>query len=372
MTQIGSGVYGAGKYGRTIDLNPRDVDDNDNLRSMLSPLADGRGAHVYIHTSDKRRIRLSPSDISRFLSATNKMGTQYIVKEFFNMNVAVFRQEILLIRMIANKLSQRQLKMCTTLGAIPFALKRGPKKSERVNIIGLEVPGTGLFCFSNRCDAPMDKYCFSGDSDVCAFVSDILSSFHAIHSSGIFHCDVKLDNLIYCATDSRFKIIDWGKSTTMVGLIDRYTQNKSKSNPNTTASPVAWLAWGLGYASSLLYASFSTMRHWDSIIVCPRISTFISHVFGSFQAAWDEKLGTLHATSLRDHKFRQKLVRQYGASFDLFDFGFILVYIACKYGDRIDAQTGDRLLDLARRLTSYGDSDFIGNAKEALDVWKKS
>jgi len=144
--------------------------------------------------------------------------------------------------------------------------------------------------------------------------------------------------------------------------------------PNNTASPMAWLAWGLSYSASVVQMSYSFLRHLRKIIVCPRIGGIVMHSTHSFTKKLrdDNKNQVISNNfSVVSSKYRRQIVRGYSKSFDLFDFGFILVSIACSLRGKLSEECSSRVHDLARRLISYGDADFIGDARDAMDAFGK-
>lgn len=427
----GGGVYGAGVYGRTINTYDVTLDesgatgthnnakkrtgkkgiiarrrnrpvDEDTLHNILirHMEATKRVTGVYAYTdAQRKRIRLSDTDTQRLVAFIGtRRASEFVTKQYHNdigdtpaepnvksMSTKSFLSELDIVRMITRSLTMRDLRRTTTLGAIPFTLTdtdtsttRSQQPPQRqVNIIGIHVPSLGHFAFSTKCNTPMDKFKFSNDTQMDSFVTDILHAFSCIHKADVFHCDVKLDNMIYCSSDNRFKLIDWGKSATKDVLVRRYA--RMSAFPNNTASPMAWLAWGLSYSASIVYTSYTMLKHMKNMIVCPRIISFVTHAYESYEKA----LHCIVHESTGDHSimkvpsdfkliemsFRRKIVRMYGNTFDLFDFGFILVSLSCAFSKVLSTNMVNKMNTFARRLTSYGDDNFIRDADEAIQSW---
>lgn len=249
-----------------------------------------------------------------------------------------------------------KVMQCTTLRHI---------KLSSLVVAGLETP-EAFYILSSRCEVPLDRYKFN-TSSVDSFVCDILHSIDILHRAGMVHCDIKLDNMIHCVAEGRFKLIDWGASETQLAMRKRYV---TQQRPKNTGSPVAWLAWGMGAATSLTYMGFYFIKHIKDMITCRSHRELLISAKDSFNRLLDDGLRAEKAR-LGDDAFRRMLVKKYARSFDLFSLGFIFSHIACTV-PRMSKQKKDALLVLARRFTHYGDADFTQDAGEALAWWKKS
>jgi len=69
--------------------------------------------------------------------------------------------------------------------------------------------------FTEGCSTPIDKMKFKSQEQFDIFVKHIYDALTAIHEQGYYHNDIKPDNMIYCAKDERFKLIDWELSSKM-------------------------------------------------------------------------------------------------------------------------------------------------------------
>ena len=401
-------IKGTGNKGVVDRRHKRPVDE-DTLHYILIRHMEAikRPTVVYAYTdAQRKRIRLSDIDARRLVAFIGtRRASGFVTKQYHNdigdtpaeplnnvqsRSTKSFLAELDIVRLITGSLTIRDLRRTTTLGAVPFTLTdtdTGTTRSQqplqqRVNIIGIHVPSLGHFAFSTKCNTPMDKFKFSSDTQMDSFVTDIIHAFSCIHKANVFHCDIKLDNMIYCSSDNRFKLIDWGKSATKEVLVRRYA--RMSAFPNNTASPMAWLAWGLSYSASIVYTSYTMLKHMKNMIVCPRIISFVTYAYESYDKALHRivhESGLLgpgtHSImkvpsdfKLIEMSFRRKIVRMYGNTFDLFDFGFILVSLSCAFSKVLSANMVNRMNTFARRLTSYGDDNFIRDADEAMRAWR--
>ena len=365
---IGGKIIGEGAYGQMLDTYSENIVDKMTLHSILSTDSPSNYSSYFIHTVNGKRLQLSERDAMSLVAIIGrKSSSQFITKRTFQGEA--FLVELAIMQKVMSKLSARDMRRLTTLNFLPFMKHK---------VIGIETPTVGVFALSRFCNTPMDRYYFEGDADVSAFIVDILEGFSAIHRAGIYHCDVKLDNMIFCSVDKRYKLIDWGKSCDAKELVLRYVTVDPL--PNNTASPVAWLAWGLSYSASIVHMTYSCIKHLKNIIICPRLSRFILHSSDSYTTFLYKSVSIPKTSSFNNHissgfkisskRFRKRLVEAYGGTFDLFDFGFILASLACTFSDKISEDLKDAIFDMGRRLTSYGDPDFIGNADDALQQWK--
>ena len=237
-----------------------------------------------------------------------------------------------------------------------------------MEVSGIETP-TGFYIMSGRCETPLDKFKFT-QKNVGGFVRDILFGFSMLHAGNVLHCDVKLDNMIYCVSDRRFKLIDWGASDTMPAVRKRYMDVE---RPKNTSSPFAWFAWGLGAAASIVYMSFHALKHAGDMVGCSDYRSLILSARDSFESAYaklvDEcrnKSRTKPSKNGDEDALRRLVLNRYVRSFDLFSFGFIIAHVACSSDKDLTVGMRQRLLKLARRLTHYDDPDFTQDAADAL------
>jgi uncharacterized C2H2 Zn-finger protein len=120
-------------------------------------------------------------------------------------------------------------------------------------------------------------------------------------------------------------------------------------------------------------------RHVKDIIMCPRMTMLVTHVYKSFERMLNSNMGhtsigrVLSIGRMLSKKYRKEMLDMYWRSFDLFDLGFIVTMIVCKYGNSFSQKIKDRVTIFSRRIMSYGDEDFVGkSADDALAMWISS
>ncbi len=400
-SQSGGREYGAGVAGRTINTikSPKSNsksnsknNDVDTLSYKLSELmaatassssssTEGGGGglgsmFLYVNESGKiKRVHLRQKiDKDKFNALVNTPKMHMYVSKLYT-NRENFMTELNVIGDVMKAIPENEgLSRATTLATIPFAMSNSKSK---LGVVGFEIPKHEMFCtFSLRCSVPVSNIKFDSDALLNKFMVETLENFKIIHDHGLSHADVKVDNIIYCADEDRFKLIDWGKSIFESKLPQRYLAPKPVMITNNTSSPVAWIVFGLNYSWTYVFTTMVLSRHVKDIIMCPRMTSLVTHVYKSFEKMLNNKMG--HTTIGRafsvgrmlSKKFRREMLDKYWRSFDLFDLGFIVTMIVCKYGDSFSDNMKERVSVFSRRIMSYGDKDFAGySADDAMAVW---
>lgn len=351
--QNGGTELGRGKYGRTIDVY--DVTEPTNSLFHLIESFDG---DIFLHRLTGKRILKHSNRLKEFLKQNQ---STLIVKEFETANS--FTDE-LKINKIFSKLSNTEMRKFTTIAKVNI----GPQQDD---VVGIQTDK--YYIFLNKCDVSMNNFIFTDQESIRLFITHILESFKKIHSSDVFHCDVKLDNMIYCNRTKRFKLIDWGKSCNKQHLVKRYINHIDR--PSNTSSPMAWLAWGMGHYSSIIHMLYSFYRQLTNVLSCSIIG---EHIFNSSKSFESYICNVISKTNeipsnytIHSKNIRKKLVNEYASSFDLFDFGYIVLHILCKHKDIIESDLQQVLRDLVYKVTLYGDSEFETNTAKVLRWWTR-
>jgi hypothetical protein len=354
--QHGGKEYGAGKYGRTIDAAQIDGDD-DTMHACLISMSPELRRKCYAWAPNGRtRVLLTLGQFDalvKFTARATDVVAKHMHSDVFSDAKSAFVKEIRTNALVLAAYGTNSTQ-CTTLRNI---------KIGDIVIAGLETP-EAYYILSGRCEVPLNRFKFNSDS-IDSFVCDILKSFDCLHRADMLHCDVALDNMIHCSREGRFKLIDWGLSETQTAMRKRYV---TQERPKNTGSPMAWLAWGTGPASSLTYMTFYFIKRAYYVFTCHSYQQMLVGAKDSFNKLLEE---SLHADKERlgDDAFRRMLVKRYARSFDLFSLGFVFSHLACSV-QRVSERRRAALLTLSRRFTHYGDADFMQDAGEALEWWK--
>lgn len=360
----GGRVYGQGMKGKTMDTARIDGDDETMYAflSLLTP-ADRARCHAWL-PDGKTRVRLTSAQFDALLEAAEN-ATDLISKRIHAQArggaKTTFVKELRSNTLVRKAYGEKAYRQFTTLGSLQVGKKKG------LEVMGLETPDA-FYIMSRKCEVPLDRYKFSAAS-IDAFVRDVLSSIDRLHKGGMYHCDLKLDNMIFCAKERRFKLIDWGNSDDETTLLGRYER---REHPKALASPVSWMAWGLGPLASVASMTHIVIVNAGPLIRCPMFRAFMLSCKESFSQAIEQDGGDIKKELDRgrsDAAFRRAIAKKYARSFDLFSIGIVIAHIVCdtrSLSERRKALLGD----LARRLTHYGAPDFTQDAGEALRWWE--
>eukprot|EP00798_Chlamydomonas_sp_ICE-L_P002254 gene2254-biopygen10766 len=381
--QTGGRELGRGVTARTIEIsNPSDATDTDTFKHIIvSALADvkktkSRRAWI-LYVLDKKnqgmtRVKLTTSgEKEQFCSnvLNTKVSDKFVCKDLNS--AAAFNEEIRTAELLFRNVSASGLAKATTFSSIPF---------KRFNVVGIDLGGkdilsrdSGFYVFSLRCSMSAASKGISSDANMDKFVRETLENFDVIHRAGIIHGDVKLDNMIYCAKDDRYRLIDWGKTADHADMVARYVDNTRFGFVNNTSSPMAWFCSGMNYAASLVFMTMIVTRHMERVAMCPPMRALVAHAYTSFNLAVRSILGgnpLFKLDKVTDKKLRLDILDRYAQSFDLYDIGLILTAFVCIYDDALSFRMRERALALAFRLVDYGDpSAHLSTARDALRWW---
>eukprot|EP00798_Chlamydomonas_sp_ICE-L_P032836 gene32836-biopygen2892 len=318
------------------------------------------------------RVKLTTSgEKEQFCSNVliTKVSDKFVCKDLNS--ATAFNEEIRTAELLFRNVSASCLAKATTFSSIPF---------KRFNVVGIDLCGKailsrdrGFYVFSLRCSMSATSKGISSDADMDKFVRETLENFDVIHRAGIIHGDVKLDNMIYCAKDDRYRLIDWGKTADHADMLARYVDNTRFGFVNNTSSPMAWFCRGLNYAASLVFMTMIVTRHMERVAMCPPMRALVAHAYTSFNLAVRSILGgnpLFKLDKVTYKKLRLDILDRYAQSFDLYDIGLILTAFVCIYDDALSVRMRERALALAFRLVDYGDpSAHLSTARDALRWW---
>eukprot|EP00798_Chlamydomonas_sp_ICE-L_P012890 gene12890-biopygen12841 len=318
------------------------------------------------------RVKLTTSvEKEQFCSnvLNTKVSDKFVCKDLNS--ATAFNEEIRTVELPFRNVSASGLAKSTTFSSITF---------KRFNVVGIDLGGkailsrdSGFYVFSLRCSMSAASKVISSDADMDKFVRETLENFNVIHRAGIIHGDVKLDNMIYCAKDDRYRLIDWGKTADHADMLSRYVDNTRFGFVNNTSSPMAWFCSGLNYAASLVFMTMIVTRHMERVAMCPPMRALVAHAYTSFNLAVRSILGgnpLFKLDKVTDKKLRLDLLDRYAQSFDLYDIGLILTAFVCIYDDALSVRMRERALALSFRLVDYGDpSAHLSTSRDALRWW---
>lgn len=392
--QRGGKVLGRGFKGKTMGTSCS-FRDADTLCAVFAALVsdvrrrggvdgiDGLSVHLDLLPRRVGRQRIAPSmlratlrgeDAVRCLRELPKAPgtTKFIAKVFDGVRPSeAYAREIASTRLLT-EVYGKDTPRFTTIRGIPFNIQGQDRE-----VIGVTVfttrdeddddddsspPAALSVALSGRCNKDVDRLLPLTDEGVWRLAVDVLESLDRLHAHGMVHTDVKADNIIYCADEQRFKLVDWELSCTIDSLRMK-RDRRSFHKPPT--SPFAWYAWGaeknVARSAFLVYwyarrgrrlMSNATLRRelWNA---------------GSSFVRWASSPAVTEET-------RSALFERHATSIDLFDFGFVLIQAVSmpmkrRSSDNISDDTRRVMMELGRRLYTMDDeSSPSSKTREAL------
>jgi len=167
-------------------------------------------------------------------------------------------------------------------------------------------------CSTQILDVKFDQKLFD------KFIKDILEGFDKIHAAGLYHNDVKPDNMIYCGATNRFKIIDWELAAKFSKTPTKYSQ----SGTTLYNHPMKFYIGGLPAFISRLLPSYSLVigKHkWvKELKAWPHIKQFITNSFD-------------FAVASNCHLTKEQLHKKFAPHYDNFAFALTILFLADKH-----------------------------------------
>lgn len=361
MSRRRAGVLGKGLYGTAVTLVGKDP---ETLLSTLKKCDASRISIFYCKDESSPKIWSMPATdslVGKLMAAVQKNGTRLIAKRFESYDA--FHAEIFMNIRIAAAYGRRNAEM-TTVAMLPV---------ESYAVCGLTVPmraegDDGLtyhFSFSQSCSRTGEHVEFKHPANLDHFIKDILQSFAVLHRSRLLHADVKLDNLMFCPMQRRFKLIDWGAS---LGFQEMREVLARMYRPKNMASPAFWVAWGLDEPGGTMARIVHIAMHAK---LGKAVPYNIDYARISLEA-YDSFLRFVQSAS-KDEKDIKALLKTdaFLASYDLYSMGIMLLLLlqyskAFKTAPVLHAA----VLELVKRLIFYDHPQFLGTkGAEATLAW---
>ena len=356
---VGGRTFGQGAHGRTMDAAER-IDDMDTLFAELSSHLKRDTWTAWVIDRKKkatlvRRIQMTKPQAEAVLKAV-RTATAYVAKSMDE--DAAFRTELQTYAGVLDVYGDASDRF-TTLRPL------------RVASVG-DVVGLGItfhrYVLSARCETPLDRFAFDKPKDIVQFTGEVLASFARLHAGGMLHADVKLDNMIYCASERRFKLIDWGASLMFPDDVRREYMTTHRAR-NTT-SPMAWYAFGLGSRLTRTVFMFQNGKmHPRAFLTSTDFQRIVIGAYASYRRTLDRILDGVGGD---ETLARGVVLERHARSFDLYSFGMVLAGIAVGSAGAQQGAIRAPLLALAERLTHYDHPEAVcDDAAAALRLWHR-
>jgi serine/threonine protein kinase len=324
MDQKGGKFYGEGMKGYVEDA-PCIKDDH---KTFCKYFTDNQTdiAKVSLYNVDLKHIDVKePSEITNILNMLKEAKT-IVAKTFKGNNpVEPFKNELKASKIIASTLPNPDYHTI----APAFIYKKVPVYGMVIEYESA-IKSKSFHIFSEGCSTQIlnvkfDQKLFN------KFVNDIKEGFDVIHKAGIYHNDVKPDNMIFCPKSNRFKIIDWE----LASFFPKKPINFRKCGTTLFNHPLKFYLGGLPsvIAKRLIEYSLLLGKHkWVSKCKSyPLVKAFAQTSF--------EHILSIHAdkTKLQIHKL-------YAKFYDNYAFALTIILLADKHKLNVPKELIDDLL----------------------------
>lgn len=304
----GGKKYGEGGFGVTFDAcQTKDTIDTDTF-CKLPALRKATRITLYGGVTKNEKVLEKKVDLENFRTHVAGLD-EYVVKIFKpqgNIEKS-FREELASIRQVCQVFTKDQLKKYTTLASNALTFTR-------MAYIGISTDNGIFATFARRCQGDLMSNAMGKVTDVTAkkLVDDIKPALEVMARQRFSHSDLKPDNIIYCATSKRFKLIDWGLARPLTTPANLYTPNEFCCPLGHYISGTPWmLAMGRFYI-----ANFMTLNAWCMSAIFMEVFLYASKHLSTIVEA---------TPSAND------LFRKYAHRFDMFTLGLIVAHFVWRH-----------------------------------------
>jgi serine/threonine protein kinase len=337
---LGGKKFGSGVKGETLDIACK-FNNSDTLCKKLN----NNISNINVITSDNKTHSID--EIEPFLSFLSTLN-QYVIKIFkphkkllsvlFNKEDQNYKKEINGIKKIF-KIYKNDLEKYTTIKTVLY---------NNLSIIGIQIifknKPTLYGTFSTKCNYEVSDYKFKNTKEFDIFIKQTLESIVIIQENNYAHTDLKPSNIIYCANNKTFKIIDWELLKKIL-----WTKNKQYFANKSHNTPLTQYIYGIPvYAALKVFKimNYEKYNEWYS-----------SNEFQEIYNKVKQDLSTITKT-------KHQLFREYKYTFDIFaigmTYGQLLIKNKLNFG---------KYKEFIYKLTDFKDG--FKTAKEALDYFNQ-
>ena len=300
----GGKKYGEGAFGVTFDAC--DTVDTDTF-CKLPGLQNAARITLYGGTQ-REKVLQTTNELQDFRA--HLAGLDEHVAKLFKPRgntEQAFREELTSIRQVCQVFTKDQLAKYTALASNALTFKR-------MAYIGMSTDNGIFATFARRCQGDlMSVKAFTvTNATVKQLIDDIKPALDVMAKKNFAHSDLKPENIIYCTTSKRFKLIDWGLSRPLTNPRNLYTPNEFCCPLGHYISGTPWvLATGKFYM-----ANFMSLNAW-----C------LSSIFMEVFMHASKHLSTIvEATPSTEDLFRK-----YAHRFDTFSLGLIVAHFVWRH-----------------------------------------
>lgn len=350
--QSGGRLYGKGAKGAVYDTTCN-VNDPDTMCQRLSTTQGWSPYKLTLHflSDETPKVLENDGDISAFLgkaTADPSIVAKYFMSSWRSSNAGEhFKSELASIRQVRGIIGD-QTAIADVEGVIGFAA---------------DIPWKGVqyYVFNARCDASLaQRLTRLEHQEFRALVGNILSTLAELQKKAFLHGDIKPDNIMLCG--GTYKLVDWelAKPASVVAANLRNSTHSLGARAYT--SPLLFfLVYGMRVNMLGVFTGWKEghMFNRDSL---KAFKVILGQVNNAVQA-----IINAHGDD------REAVYRQYHGTFDLFNFGMVLVKALIFAYVRKDNYDGmwETYMAFAKRcvlLREEGAGPFY-SPMEALQEW---
>lgn len=304
----GGKKYGEGVVGVTFDAcHPQATIDTDTF-CKLPALRQATRITLYGGSLKKEKVIQRKIDLEKFRAHLEGLD-EYVVKVFKSRGNTeqAFHEELTSIRQVCKVFSKDQLAKYTALASNALTF-------QRMTYIGMSTDNGVFATFARRCQGDLMSHAVGKvtNATVKKLIDDIKPALDVMAKKNFAHCDLKPDNIVYCTTSKRFKLIDWGLSRPLTNPKNLYTSNEFGCPLGHYVSGMPWmLAMGYFYMQN-----FKSLRAWCTSPIFMEVFLHVS-----------EHLSTIveSVASTAD------LFRKYAHRLDTFSFGLTIAHFVWRH-----------------------------------------
>lgn len=304
----GGKKYGEGAFGVTFDACHTEATIDTDTFCKLPALQKTTGITLYGGFTKKEKVLQTKTELQDFRAHLAGLD-DYVVKVFKSRGNTEqsFREELASIRQVCQVFTKDQLKKYTTLASNELIF-------QRMAYIGISTDNGIFATFARRCQGDLMSNAMGAVTDAMAqkLVDDIKPALDVMAEKKFAHSDLKPENIIYCATSKRFKLIDWGLARPLTTPANLYTPSEFCCPLGHYVSGTPWmLSMGRFYI-----ANFITFNAW-----C------MSSIFMEAFLYASKHLSTI----VEGTPSTEDLFRKYAPRFDMFTLGLVVAHFVWRH-----------------------------------------
>lgn len=204
MRQKAGKKYGEGVFGVTYDSACK-LQDNETFCNILKQ--NGVSA-IQLHSFESYLDLEKQSEIVAFIRHIHNLDccvVKYFKKYLVGVDSFTFKDELNGMHTIYKIFGKHTNKYTTLTSMKLFGF------NFVAAVITFKDKSQMYVTFSTKCTSDLENTPLN-DAQLIQLSKHILATLNIMQRHNFLHCDLKPDNMIYCAKENKYKIIDWGLS----------------------------------------------------------------------------------------------------------------------------------------------------------------